>query len=98
MATLEGWPDIMDLYLRYSDIYGLFFIVFILIVTYFFMNLFVGVMFSSFNDAITQEKKKGIQNNHEAEKYGMQFSKQEKNMVSSPLVWPRATPCVWKQA
>lgn len=69
MSTMEGWPDIMGQYLRYSDIYGLFFIVFILIVTYFFMNLFVGVMFSSFNDAINLEKKKGIQNNQDAERY-----------------------------
>lgn len=33
------------------------------------MNLFVGVMCSSFTDAIKKEEKKGIQDNKEAEKY-----------------------------
>lgn len=33
------------------------------------MNLFVGVMFSSFNDAITKEQKKGISDNKDAQKY-----------------------------
>lgn len=33
------------------------------------MNLFVGVMFSSFNDAITKEQKKGITDNKDAQKY-----------------------------
>lgn len=33
------------------------------------MNLFVGVMFSTYNDAIQKEKKKGIQNDWKAQRY-----------------------------
>lgn len=40
-----------------------------LIVSYFFMNLFVGVMFSAYNDAIKKEKMKGIQDNIRAQLY-----------------------------
>ena len=69
LASMEGWPDIMHDYIKYGKIYGLFFIANILITSYFFMNLFVGVMFSSFNDAITKESKAGIINNTKAQKY-----------------------------
>jgi hypothetical protein len=42
---------------------------YILVVSYFFMNLFVGIMFKQFNLAWTKEKKTGISNNKLAEKY-----------------------------
>lgn len=62
LATEENWPDFMynqinavgaDLgpKLLYSPNSGFFFIVFILIGNFLFMNLFVGVIFKEFEDA-----------------------------------------------
>lgn len=42
---------------------------YILVVSYFFLNLFVGVMFNSFSRAINLEKKKGIGDNNAAQRY-----------------------------
>ncbi len=42
---------------------------FLLIVSYFFFNLFVGVMFSCFHDAYTKEKSKGLKENKHAERW-----------------------------
>ena len=38
-------------------------------VSYFFFNIFIGVMFSCFHDAYTQEKSKGLEGNKPAEKW-----------------------------
>ncbi len=54
---------------------------FLLIVSYFFFNLFVGVMFSCFNDAYNKEKSKGLQDNKHAEKWWDYLSQVE---TSSP--------------
>lgn len=62
VATLEGWPEVMY---TYTDITGeatgpkpgnspinaYFFITFVFIGAFFFMNLFVGVLFMNFEAA-----------------------------------------------
>lgn len=62
VATLEGWPDLMY---TYTDITGLemgpkpdaspynayFFVAFVFMGAFFFMNLFVGVLFMNFEAA-----------------------------------------------
>ena len=57
LSTQEGWPDIMNSYRIYGDIYGAFFIVYNLVVAYFFLNLFTGIMFRYFNEAFSREQK-----------------------------------------
>jgi hypothetical protein len=62
LATLENWPDTMyntmniqgvELGPKYMDspLYGYFFVAFILIGSFLFLNLFVGVIFKEFEDA-----------------------------------------------
>jgi hypothetical protein len=67
VATVEGWPDIMY---QYTDITGegrgpkfgdtplnaYFFVIFVFIGSYFFMNLFVGVLFMNFEAAQRDER------------------------------------------
>lgn len=62
VSSLEGWPDIM---LQSVDVVGIdkgplkenttvslvFFVVFILIGSFFFLNFFIGVLFMKFNAA-----------------------------------------------
>jgi len=57
LSNTEGWPDIMNSYRIYSDFYGLFFIVYILVVSSFFINLFTGIMFKYFNESWSREQK-----------------------------------------
>jgi hypothetical protein len=57
LSTQEGWPDIMNSYRIYDDSYGIFFIVYNLVVAYFFMNLFTGIVFKYFNAAFSREQK-----------------------------------------
>ena len=57
LSTQEGWPDIMNSYRIYGDIYGAFFIIYNLVVAYFFLNLFTGIMFRYFNEAYSREQK-----------------------------------------
>ena len=57
LSTQEGWPDIMKSYRIYGDIYGAFFIIYNLVVAYFFLNLFTGIMFKYFNEAFSREQK-----------------------------------------
>jgi hypothetical protein len=56
LSTQEGWPDIMNSYRIYQDSFSIFFIVFNLVVAYFFLNLFTGIMFKYFNDGFSKEK------------------------------------------
>jgi hypothetical protein len=67
VASLEGWPDIMMQAIDGTDIEkgprenasplaGYFFVVFVLLGSFFFMNLFVGVIFMNFEDAQREEK------------------------------------------
>ena len=57
LSTQEGWPEIMNSYRIYGDIYGAFFIIYNLVVAYFFLNLFTGIMFRYFNEAFSREQK-----------------------------------------
>ena len=57
LSTQEGWPDIMNSYRAYDETNGIFFIVYNLVVAYFFLNLFTGVMFRYFNEAYSREQK-----------------------------------------
>jgi hypothetical protein len=57
LSNTEGWPDIMNSYIVFNQFYGIFFIVYLLVVSYFFLNLFTGIMFKYFNDAWTREQK-----------------------------------------
>ena len=68
LGTMEGWPEIMQSYRVFNDYYGIFFLIMILVVSYFFLNLFTGIMFKYFNDAWTREKKIG-EDDKKAEKY-----------------------------
>ena len=54
---MEDWPIIMNSYRIYSDYYGIYFIVFNLVVAYFFLNLFTGIMFRYFNESYSKEQK-----------------------------------------
>ena len=57
LSNTEGWPDIMESYTVFNQFYGIFFIVYLVVVSYFFLNLFTGIMFKYFNDAWTREQK-----------------------------------------
>jgi len=69
IASLEGWPDIMHQTLdtskvdmgpiyEYSTVSGvIFFVVFILIGSFFFLNFFVGVLQMNYQQALKAEKK-----------------------------------------
>ena len=57
LSTQEGWPAIMNSYRIYGDVNGIFFIVYNLVVAYFFLNLFTGIMFKYFNEAFSKEQK-----------------------------------------
>ena len=57
LSTMEGWPDIMYSYTIYENYYGIYFIISNLVVAYFFLNLFTGIMFRYFNDAFKREQK-----------------------------------------
>ena len=57
LSTMEGWPDIMNSYTIYENYYGIYFIVSNLVVAYFFLNLFTGIMFRYFNEAFKREQK-----------------------------------------
>lgn len=60
VSTLEGWPNVMYKAIESTDIdegpkigsspyYAYYFIAFILIGTYFFLNFFIGVLFLKYN-------------------------------------------------
>jgi voltage-dependent calcium channel L type alpha-1D len=60
ISTLEGWPTVMYQATQSTDVdrgpkfnasplYAYYFIAFILIGTYFFLNFFIGVLFLKYN-------------------------------------------------
>ena len=57
LSTMEGWPDIMNSYTIYESFYGIYFLISNLVVAYFFLNLFTGIMFRYFNEAFKREQK-----------------------------------------
>jgi hypothetical protein len=58
----------MNSYRVYNEYNGLFFVAYLLVVSYFFLNLFTGIMFKYFNDAWSKEQKVA-EGDKKAEKY-----------------------------
>ena len=87
LSTMEGWPDIMYSYTIYDDYYGIFFIVFNLVVAYFFLNLFTGIMFNYFNEAYKKEQKIA-ENDKKAPKY-YDFLEQIVDAETHYVVWKK---------
>ena len=87
LSTQEGWPDIMNSYRVYGDIYGAFFIIYNLVVAYFFLNLFTGIMFLYFNEAYSREQKLA-DDDKKAPKY-YDFLTQIPNAQSDYEIWVR---------
>ena len=87
LSTQEGWPDIMNSYRIYGDIYGAFFIIYNLVVAYFFLNLFTGIMFKYFNEAFSREQKLA-EDDKKAPKY-YDFLTQIYNAQSDYVTWVR---------
>ena len=70
VSSLEGWPDIMyqatdgtgveeGPTINATPMASYYFVSFILVGSFFFLNLFIGVIFFYFDDCSKQEKKKG---------------------------------------
>ena len=94
LSTQEGWPDIMNSYRIYGESYGIFFIVFNLVVAYFFLNLFTGIMFRYFNDAYSKEQKLA-EGDKKAPKY-YDFLMQIKDADPHYFVWLRPNKGTFK--
>jgi hypothetical protein len=84
---MEGWPDIMNSYRIYEDSFGVFFVVFNLIVTYFFLNLFTGIMFKYFNEAYKREQKLDSDDKKAAKYYD--FLTQIMSAQSDYITWKK---------
>ena len=87
LSTQEGWPEIMNSYRIYGDIYGAFFIIYNLVVAYFFLNLFTGIMFRYFNEAFSREQKLA-EDDKKAPKY-YDFLTQIYSAESDYVTWVR---------
>ena len=85
LSTMEGWPDIMNSYRIYNDMHGFYFITFNLVVSYFFLNLFIGIMFKYFIEAFNKEQK-FAKDDKKAPKY-YDFLIQILNANSDYLIW-----------
>ena len=85
LSTMEGWADIMNSYRMYSDFYGFYFVGFNLIVSYFFLNLFTGIMFNYFTSAYKREQKIS-KRDKKAPKY-YDFLRQIIDAESNYIIW-----------
>ena len=85
LSTMEGWPDIMNSYRIYNDFYGIYFIIFNIVVAYFFLNLFIGIMFKYFNEAFKREQKIS-KDDKKAPKY-YDFLNQILDAKSDYIIW-----------
>ena len=85
LSTQEAWPNIMNSYRIYSDYYGLFFVAYNLLASYFVLNLFTGIMFRYFNEAYKKETKLA-DDDKKAPKY-YDFLNQVTSAESHYLVW-----------
>ena len=85
LSTMEGWPDIMNSYRIYNDFYGIYFVGFNIIVAYFFLNLFTGIMFKYFNEAYRREQKISV-DDKKAPKY-YDFLTQILDAQSNYIIW-----------
>ena len=87
LSTMEGWPDIMNSYRIYENSYGIFFVVFNLIIAYFFLNLFTGIMFKYFNEAYKREQKLDSDDKKAAKYYD--FLTQIMSAQSDYITWKK---------
>jgi hypothetical protein len=94
LATQEAWPEIMDSYRIFSDVNGLFFVVYNLVVSYFVLNLFTGIMFRYFNEAYKRETKLAA-DDKKAPKY-YDFLNQITSAESHYVIWVRPPKGTWR--
>ena len=94
LATQEQWPEIMNSYKIFSDYNGLFFIVYNLVVSYFVLNLFTGIMFRYFNEAYKRETKLAV-TDKKAPKY-YDFLNQITSAESHYIIWVRPKKGTWR--
>jgi len=94
LATQEAWPEIMDSYRIFSDVNGLFFVVYNLVVSYFVLNLFTGIMFRYFNEAYKRETKLAA-DDRKAPKY-YDFLNQITSAESHYAIWVRPPKGTWR--
>ena len=94
LATQEQWPEIMNSYKIFSDYNGLFFIVYNLVVSYFVLNLFTGIMFRYFNEAYKRETKLA-ESDKKAPKY-YDFLNQITSAESHYIIWVRPKKGTWR--
>ena len=94
LATQEAWPEIMDSYRIFSDANGLFFVVYNLVVSYFVLNLFTGIMFRYFNEAYKRETKLAA-DDKKAPKY-YDFLNQITSAESHYVLWVRPSKGTWR--
>ena len=87
LSTMEGWPDIMNSYRIYENSYGIFFVVFNLVIAYFFLNLFTGIMFKYFNEAYKREQKLDSDDKKAAKYYD--FLTQIMSAQSDYITWKK---------
>ena len=94
LATQEAWPEIMDSYRIFNDVNGLFFVVYNLVVSYFVLNLFTGIMFRYFNEAYKRETKLAA-DDKKAPKY-YDFLNQITSAESHYVLWVRPPKGTWR--
>ena len=94
LATQEAWPEIMDSYRIFSDYNGIFFLVYNLVVSYFVLNLFTGIMFRYFNEAYKRETKLA-EGDKKAPKY-YDFLNQITSAESHYVLWTRPPKGTWR--
>ena len=94
LATQEAWPEIMDSYRIFGDTNGLFFIVYNIVVSYFVLNLFTGIMFRYFNEAYKRETKLAA-DDKKAPKY-YDFLNQITSAESHYVIWVHPPKGTWR--
>ena len=94
LSTQEAWPEIMDSYRIFSDYNGIFFLVYNLVVSYFVLNLFTGIMFRYFNQAYKRETKLA-DGDKKAPKY-YDFLNQVTSAESHYVIWARPPKGTWR--
>ena len=94
LSTQEAWPEIMNSYRIFEDAYGFFFLVYNLVVSYFALNLFTGIMFRYFNEAYKRETKLAA-DDKKAPKY-YDFLNQITSAESHYVIWVRPPKGTWR--
>ena len=94
LSTQEAWPEIMNSYRIFEDANGFFFLVYNLVVAYFALNLFTGIMFRYFNEAYKRETKLAA-DDKKAPKY-YDFLNQITSAESHYVIWVRPPKGTWR--